>query len=159
MCRTPFVHICVCFCIAGHRHRHSGIQHLSPVPEHSGTGLGPLVPVQDWFRHLHYFSFLDQTDRMPDILAFKNERCTPCASILYWWWTGRQSARPWTFWCWQIINILECREKVSPASAFWPVVSCISPASSAFRYQGQSGTTGCGLFWHCPVLVFCMCPR
>ncbi len=29
----------------------------------------------------------------------------------------------------------ECRRKVSPASAFLPVVSCFSPAS-AFQYQG-----------------------
>ncbi len=43
------------------RHRHSGILYLSPVPEHSGTGLGPyfstglvpasaflFIPVPDW---------------------------------------------------------------------------------------------------------------
>jgi hypothetical protein len=37
--------------IAGHRHRgqcrrhrNSGIRHLSPVPEHSGTGMDPLIP-------------------------------------------------------------------------------------------------------------------
>ncbi len=38
-------------CIAGHRH--SGILYLSPVPEHSGTGLVPasefmFIPVPDW---------------------------------------------------------------------------------------------------------------
>jgi hypothetical protein len=49
---------------AGHRHQgrcrwhwHSGILYLSPVTEHSGTGQGPLFPVPDWFRHLHFCSF------------------------------------------------------------------------------------------------------
>jgi hypothetical protein len=39
----------------------------------------------------------------------------------------------------------ECRnaEKISSASAFSPVVNCLSPAS-AFRHQGQSGTAGHG---------------
>ena len=44
--------------IAGHRHRgrcrrhrHSGIMYLSPVQKHSGTGLYPLIPVPNWFRH------------------------------------------------------------------------------------------------------------
>jgi hypothetical protein len=41
----------------------AGIRHLSTVPEHSGTGLGPLIPVPDWFRHLHYFSILLVVDR------------------------------------------------------------------------------------------------
>ncbi len=43
--------------IAGHRHRrrcrrhrHSVTLYLSPVTEHSGTGLGPLIPVPEWFR-------------------------------------------------------------------------------------------------------------
>ncbi len=47
--------------IAGHRHRvrcrrhrHSGILYLIPVPEHSGTGLGPLTPVPDWVPLLRY---------------------------------------------------------------------------------------------------------
>jgi hypothetical protein len=39
--------------VAGHRQ--SGVQYLSPVPEHSGTGLGPSNPVPDWFRHHHFF--------------------------------------------------------------------------------------------------------
>jgi hypothetical protein len=35
-----------------YRHRHSGILHFSPIPEHSGTGLVPalaflLIPVPD----------------------------------------------------------------------------------------------------------------
>jgi hypothetical protein len=47
-------------CIAGHRHRdhcsrhqHAGILYLSPEPEYPGTGLGPLIPVPNWFRHCH----------------------------------------------------------------------------------------------------------
>ncbi len=39
-------------------------------------------------------------------------------------------------------------EKVSPASAFLLVVNCVNPAM-AFRSQGQSGTAGHGLVWHC----------
>ncbi len=31
------------------------IRHLSPVPEHAGTGLCPLIPVPGWFRRLHFF--------------------------------------------------------------------------------------------------------
>jgi hypothetical protein len=37
--------------IAGHRH--FSIHHLIPVLEHSGTGIGLLIPVPDWFRHQH----------------------------------------------------------------------------------------------------------
>ncbi len=42
-------------------------------------------------------------------------------------------------WCWKIIyntEIPECRKKISPASAFLPVVNCLIPAS-AFRNQGS----------------------
>ncbi len=45
----------------------------------------------------------------------------------------------------------ECRRKVSLASAFLPAVNFFSPAS-AFRHQGQSGTSGHGLVQHCPAL-------
>jgi hypothetical protein len=38
----------------------------------------------------------------------------------------------------------ECEEKGSPASAFLPVVNCVSLAS-VFWHQGQSGTAGHGL--------------
>ncbi len=33
----------------------SAFRHLSPVPEHSGTGLGPPNPLPDSFRHRHFF--------------------------------------------------------------------------------------------------------
>ncbi len=46
----------------------------------------------------------------------------------------------------------ECREKVNSASAFSPVVSCVSPAS-AFRYRGQSGIVCHGLVWHIPAML------
>ncbi len=39
-------------------------------------------------------------------------------------------------------------EKVSPASAFLPVVIFVSPATE-FRHHGQSGTGG--LVRHCPL--------
>ncbi len=86
--------------IAGHRHqgrclwhRHSGISKLSPVPEHSGTGLGFLItapgllrhrefPVPDWvslFRYRAYsgigsfFSFRYQNGQMPKSPAFRHK--------------------------------------------------------------------------------------
>jgi hypothetical protein len=40
--------------------------------EHSGTGLGPLIPVPDWLRHRNFCSFLYRTDRMPDSPAFQH---------------------------------------------------------------------------------------
>jgi hypothetical protein len=56
--------------IAGHRHRgrcrrhrHFGILYLSPVPDYSGSGLGPLIPVSDWFRHPHFCSFRYRTEK------------------------------------------------------------------------------------------------
>jgi hypothetical protein len=47
------------------------IADLSPVLEHSGTRLGPLIPVPDWIRHHHDFSFLYLNDKMQDNLAFE----------------------------------------------------------------------------------------
>ncbi len=65
--------------IAGHRHRgrcrrhrHSGILYLSPVPEHFGTGLSPLIPVPNWFRHRHFCSFRYRTAWMPDSPTFRH---------------------------------------------------------------------------------------
>jgi hypothetical protein len=62
--------------IAGHRHRdqcrrhqYSGTQHLSPVPEHSGTGLTSLIPVPG-FRHWHFKAFWHRTDMIPYNPAF-----------------------------------------------------------------------------------------
>ncbi len=40
---------------------------LSPVAEHSGTGLGTLIPVPDWLRDLYSYSFRYCS---PDIPAF-----------------------------------------------------------------------------------------
>ncbi len=54
------------------RHRHCGILYLSPVPDHSGTGLGPLIPVPDWFRHRNFCSFRYRTDWMPDSPTFRH---------------------------------------------------------------------------------------
>ncbi len=49
----------------------------------------------------------------------------------------------------------ECRRKVSPASVFLPVVSCLIrisiPGISGIRVQ--SGTAGHGLVRHCPAMV------
>jgi hypothetical protein len=82
--------------IAGHRN--SGILYLSPVSEHSGTGLGRLIPVPDWvalfryrtgspysgtglgrlipvpdwFRHRHFCSFRYRTDWMSDSPTFRH---------------------------------------------------------------------------------------
>jgi hypothetical protein len=48
---------------------HFGIRHLSPVPEHSGAGIGPFIPALDRFQHWHYILFLYRSDKnaeMPD---------------------------------------------------------------------------------------------
>ncbi len=42
--------------------------------EHSGTGLGLLILVPDWFQHRHFFSFRYQTDWMPDSPAFQHAK-------------------------------------------------------------------------------------
>jgi hypothetical protein len=56
------------------RHRHSGIHHFSPVPEHCGAGLGLFFLGLDWFRHQHFFSFRYTTDRMPDSSVFRHSK-------------------------------------------------------------------------------------
>ncbi len=44
---------------------------LSPALEHSGAGLSLFIPVSNWFRHQHLFSFRYRTDWMPDSPAFR----------------------------------------------------------------------------------------
>ncbi len=73
------------------------------------------------------------------------ESDTPCTSIEGWWW--------WYSCYLMSKKLVKCWKKVSLASAFLPVVNCLSPAS-AFRYQGQSGTAGHGLVRHCPAMQF-----
>jgi hypothetical protein len=51
------------------------------------------------------------------------------------------------------VGMPEFQEKVSPATAFLPVVSCVSP-TSAFLHQGQSGTAGHRLVRHCPAICY-----
>jgi hypothetical protein len=75
---------------AGHRHRgwcrrhwHSGILYLSPVPKHSGTELGPLIPKPDWFRHRIFCSFRYRTDWMPDSPTFRHLK--KLLHIRCWW--------------------------------------------------------------------------
>jgi len=54
------------------RHRYSGIHHLSPVPKHSGTGLGlPPYSRPNGFGHPYFFSFRYRIDRMPDSPTFR----------------------------------------------------------------------------------------
>jgi hypothetical protein len=75
--------------IAGHRHRdqcrrlrHSDILHISPILEHSGTGLGPLIPMPDCSQHWHFKSFRYRTDRMPDTSTLLMTKLdTHCTSI------------------------------------------------------------------------------
>ncbi len=63
------------------RHRHSGILYLSPVPEHSGTGLGTLILIPNCFRP--FCSFPLRTDWMPDSPTFPHlKRGTHSTSIL-----------------------------------------------------------------------------
>ncbi len=94
--------------IAGHRHqgryrrhRHSGILYLSLVPEHSGTKMGPLNLVPDWFRHQHSFLNTVPDAGQSSIPAFTK-------SVQRWKWL--RPARPytaaagvkWALWCWKI---------------------------------------------------------
>ncbi len=60
--------------LAGHRHQHAGIRFLSLVPEHSSTGMGPLIPVLDWLWHRHFCSIRYWTDWMPDSPAFWHKK-------------------------------------------------------------------------------------
>ncbi len=58
--------------------------------KHSRVGLGPLIAVPDWFRHLNSFSFRYRTHWMPDSPAFSKTvpRCKGVhpARPYYWWW-------------------------------------------------------------------------
>jgi hypothetical protein len=59
---------------AGHRHRHSGIRYVSLVLEHSGTGLGPLIPVpyRAGFAIGSFVPSVYRTDWTPHIPAFRH---------------------------------------------------------------------------------------
>jgi hypothetical protein len=64
--------------------------HLSPVPDHSGSGMCPLIPVQDCLRHYHSFSFRYRTNRMSDSRAFKKtvrrwKDVHPARKYYMWW--------------------------------------------------------------------------
>jgi hypothetical protein len=119
----------------------------------SGTGLGPHMPVLDWFRHRHFCSFRYRTDWMPDSPAFKKGVHIARPYCLCWWWYSKRNAHAVhvqtagskvmvLFLLYDIeksyvnAGMSECRRKVSPASAFLPVVSCLRPAS-VFRHQGS----------------------
>ncbi len=109
--------------LAGHRHRvqcrrhrHSGILHLSPVPEHSVTGLGPLISVKDCPRHRHFNSFRNQTDLMPYSPTSRHlkkvKKDTPCTSLL----TSLKRDTP----CMSIVHSLHCfwRRWIHPARPY-----------------------------------------
>ncbi len=74
--------------IARHRHPswcrqhwHSGISHLSPVLEHSSTGLGLFNPIPYWFRHFFYIPVPYRPHaRQSGIPAFKKKWSRDIAS-------------------------------------------------------------------------------
>jgi hypothetical protein len=72
-----------------------------------------------WFRHRHSFEF--------------------------WYWMPNSQ----NLYEWGNEYTLHVHVHTRLLMVFWPVVSCVSPAS-AFRHRGQSGTTGHGLVRHCP---------
>jgi hypothetical protein len=103
---------------------------------------------------------------MPDSPAFRHKKnCTKVDVYTHSWHCGAYTLQVHTAGILQnvrplllnllydtnksLVNagILEYRKKVSPASAFLPVVNFVSPAS-VFWHQGQSGTAGHGLVRH-----------
>jgi hypothetical protein len=62
--------------------------YLSPVPEHSGSGLGPLIPIPDCFWHRNFVQ--------SDILKFKKGYTLHICTA-----DGRKGHTPARFYCWQ----------------------------------------------------------
>ena len=67
---------------------------LSPVPEHSCTKLGPLIPVLDWFLHLHSFSWQYRTDRTPDWPDAGQSGIYKTAFPYCYWWKDTLHVHP-----------------------------------------------------------------
>ncbi len=120
-----------------------GIQQLSPVPKHSGTGLGFLIPVPGWFRHWQFVSFRYRNDQMPDSPASRHKKLYKLRkrNTLHVYTAGGVEAYTLQVHTagiyrnvWPLLFILlydsdkslvdagipECRKKFSPASAFLP---------------------------------------
>jgi hypothetical protein len=89
---------------------------------YSGTGLVPA---------LTFFSFRYRDDQMPDSQAFRHKK-------------NRTKGEKETLCTYT-------QPEYRNASTFLSVVNFFSPAA-VFRYQGQSGTAGCGLVRHCPAM-------
>ncbi len=102
------------------------ILYLSPVPEHSDTGMGSLIPVLDWFRvgfFVHFGSRLTGCRTVLHSGLNKNihpaRQCTSTwqamdwdtlCKLLCWWWKGVHPVRPYR-WRWK---------RIQPASPyFW----------------------------------------
>ncbi len=68
-----------------HRHRHSGIRHLSPVQEPSVAGLGPIISVPDWPAFaffIHSGSSHSDFQHLQKLIEGWKAYRTPCTSIL-----------------------------------------------------------------------------
>jgi hypothetical protein len=121
---------------AGHQH-HS----LSPVPEHSGTGQGYLIPVSDWYRRRYFCSFQYQTDRMPDSPAFrhlKKEINKPYTSILAKDWNT-----PCTFSLLAVKGDTPCTSILLAVEGDTPCSSIVHTDGGGNGYTLQVHSAGC----------------
>ncbi len=140
-------------------------RHLSPVPEHSGTGLGLITLVPNGIciifhsgtrltgcrtvRHYSIYKTCTKSERRTSVAI---------ASPYCWWLTGIHPARPQTagggfkltLWWWQIISkCRNARKKSVRHRNIGRVVSCVSiPVSGPVRYHWSLINP------HCPLHSF-----
>jgi hypothetical protein len=167
--RSELIKYCtVVYCAAS---SHSWVSVSRPLPSVSAFGHPPAsqlgtgaLPLSNWvtlFQNRPGFGigiFVNRylTDRISDSPASKNitkVECTYVSQVGFTLHVQVVHARLycWCYTCYMMskthMKLPECRsagKKVSAASAFLPLVNCLSPAS-AFRHQGKSGTSGQGL--------------
>ncbi len=132
--------------------RHSSIRSLSPVLEHSDTGLGPLILVQDLLWRQHFCWFWYRTDWMLDCLAFRHLKKEIHKSYTStrqakecWQWKGIQPACPYC-WRWKgetpCMSILLALEEDTPCTSILLAVerdtTCMS---TLLAFKGETPCT------------------
>ncbi len=147
------------------RHRHSSTRYLSPLPKHSGTGLGPLIPVPDWVHLLRYrigsgigLYFIQVPDwpnaGQSGILAFE-KHFTKINRITYSLHvhTGRAGlgCTLWPvptsphYWWWKGVHPTRSYCGGQTDFTLHKHIHCVGQ----FRHHGAPGTDGHGLVRHC----------